>query len=265
MGEYQTLWNNAKTKFSNDTGGKHKPSKTFLKVRVSSGLENAAGAIDNAVAAYSPKVGWTLPQAATMASATKEFRKKAKSYLDLLTSTIEKEKKDAAKLQGEEQKAEKEKAEVYIRATKVLKTSLDAIVSKAETAAAMAQAAAEGIGAAEATAKNFMVSLKGAVARAAAAIQQIKQNPTGENYKSFFPKIARDMTQQLGNLTKLRNKYPQYNLPFADGDGPFDDLTPWADGDRGTGMAVDATKEEVLRELKAFSAIVKTVKTDFAL
>ncbi len=254
---YLDQWKAAKSKFEKDTG-KKKPSKTFLKIRVGAGLDKAAKAVDAAdrtdVNPGRGEAKWGPAHVKNFAKAVAYFRKQADNYAKTLDQSIADEDKDIA---GD-----------LRRSLKILKADLDAIASSMEGRTGMAEAASKNLGAAEATAAALVKNTKGAVARALAACQKIKQSPTVATYNSFFPKVARDITQQVGNMDKLRDKYPEYHIPNFNGKTLFNALKAWAD-DSGGKTSLKTTGDEsqdktlVLQETKSFSQAVKQVRDMF--
>lgn len=247
MGFYDD-WQKAKKKFEADTG-KKKPSKKFLGVfRLSAGLDNAAKSCDKA-AVYDRKVGVTKGNSAAMSKAAKDFKKHADNYLGVVDKAI-----------GEE---DKELQPHYHRSLKLLRTSLEAISAAVQLQVDAFDARVKNLSTLEYAAKIFNSGLKRAMASALKAIQEVKKDPTASTYNDQFPKAARDITQQIGNLNKLRTKFPtdtfpQYNLPAGDPTPLFNALVPWADHGR-VKVANDATEQVVLREIKDFSTQVKAV------
>jgi hypothetical protein len=245
--DFYKQWQDAKKKFETDTG-KKKPSAKFLGIFRSAGLDTAAKAFDNIEAKYKPSEGRDPKNADSLKKAANTFKKDADKYLVTLDHAIDEEDKTA---QPE-----------YRRSLKVLSASLKALAEKMQANAEAADSQAKKLGVFEFAAKGWNKTTKSVVANALKFVQEVKQNPTPDVFNYLIQKTARDITQQLGNLAKLRQQFPpelfpQYGLPEADAKPFFDALTPWAD--KGRKVAENASAQVVLDELKAFSSKVKVV------
>ena len=85
--KFETLWNNAKTTFGQESEGRKKPSeKTLGFFRKSSGLAKAAAGLDKALAGIEPEA---LQKSAVAALAA--FGAAKTAYLKTLTTAIERE------------------------------------------------------------------------------------------------------------------------------------------------------------------------------
>ena len=151
--------------------------------------------------------------------------------------------------------------ENLVRGLKVLKTALDALDKSSDSWLVQQKLTVEGrskkLDTFETMAATYIVTLRAALARALAAAQRIKANPKKEVYDNEFPKAARDITQQVGNVRKLAEK--GFTPP-----GPNDTsalmatLKPFADGNM---QKVDANKTgpEILAIVSVFNKGVKAV------
>jgi hypothetical protein len=257
MGIYSKLWTDAKTRFEKDTD-KKKPSKTFLGIRISSGVENAAAEVDKKDPGQmrgGTESHYTTKNVAAFGKAVKDFSKKGEDYCKTLDKSIA---------------DEPAKDDLY-RSLKLLKADLKKIIAKADQDLAGAQANANKLGAAEMSAATYMKSIKSVVANAVLAIQTVKKTPTVETYNEVFgagsKSAARNLTQQINNLDKLRTKYPEYNLPAGDVSDLSKALAPWnVGGNREKLKATDDEKADaktVMAAIKDFSNVVKQVKSRF--
>ena len=106
----------------------------------------------------------------------------------------------------------------------------------------------------------FIPATKTAFAKAAAAVQQIKANPTPATYNTMMNAGGRDLSQQFLNLIKIVNDPNAKdwslvkNMPDL---SPFrGDLAAFGNGDKRT-VANDASSQDVLNLTKEFSQMMK--------
>lgn len=256
MGKFADQWRDAKQKFETATG-KKKPSKKFMgKIRKKSSIDALALKVDQADVDQTTKRGvvWNGDTYNKFSAAVEKFKKSSKEYIQFLDDCILEEAPD-----------KRDNAEYY-GALKLLRKSLDAILKSIKATQGYGYAAVREIAGAEMMAANFRKSLKAGVARALVSVQKIKNDPTPETYNAQFDKAARDITQNVGNLNRLRDRFPDYELPGINGDDYFEALKPWADGRGGRDLrsvADDATRREVMDNAREFLFYVKQIKTAF--
>lgn len=151
--------------------------------------------------------------------------------------------------------------ENMIRGLKVLKTQADAISKSSDSWLSMARSRVadrgKEVSAHETMAKQFAMILRAAVARGLAAAQKVKADPTAKTWNSEFPKAARDITQQIGNVKKLTEK--GFMIPGPqDPSALFTALKPFADGEY---LNIDKAlpSDQVLQLASRFNKAVKAV------
>ena len=85
---------------------------------------------------------------------------------------------------------------------------------------------------------------------------QVKAKGTAASFNAGIATAARDITQYIGNVEKLRAQH--YTFPHGDPTNLFKVMTPWAQGNRM--LKADAPKDHVMREIGAFTQAVAGVK-----
>lgn len=157
--------------------------------------------------------------------------------------------------------------ENMVRGLKVMKTALDAIDKSNDAWLSQARVRIEGktkaLNTFETMASQYIVTLRATLARGLAAAQRIKAKPTKQAYDAEFPKAARDITQQIGNVGKLAGK----GFPVP---GPqnttalFNALKPFADGPL---MKADPSLSaaQILQLITQFNKAVKAVSDAYGL
>lgn len=149
------------------------------------------------------------------------------------------------------------------RGFKVLKTSLGAIEKSNEAWLSISEDRLKGLTQQQDTfetmAKQFMAVLQAAVSRGLAAAQRIKAKPTKEVYDAEFPKAARDITQQIGNVGKLAGKGHQVPGP-QDTSALFNALAPFGNGALQKVDPTHASANEILVLVSQFNKAVKAVQ-----
>lgn len=203
MSDYQGEWEAAKEKFENTTGVK-KPAPTkknlFGKVvRQKVGIGEAFGAVDKLMP---EDEGATMRQkdldklGALVSAAAQEVR----DYLKLLTDAIDKEKEEHGK-----------GADAIYRDLKILKAELEAITAtmkgKLSWIYAERQAISKGIeGGAKGYFKMFQTmksNIEKNSKKALVVVQDLLKDPTPQKFNAAFPKAARDLTQNIGQIHKF--------------------------------------------------------------
>jgi hypothetical protein len=150
--------------------------------------------------------------------------------------------------------------ENLVRGLKVLKTSLDSLDKSSDAWIVQQKLLVEGrtkqLNTFETMAASFTVTLRAALARALAAAQRLKAKPTKETYNNEFPKAARDITQQIGNVKKLAEKGFAPPGP-KDPSALFNSLKPFADGDLSN--IDEMPPDQVMAIVTRFNKAVKAV------
>jgi len=253
MAKWEDEWKATKRKFETITGVKKPSEKVLGMFRKSSGLESALKKCDEQYTLVSQKSTRNTLKEADLkgfVTAIADYTKTKTSYLKLVDKAIH-----------DDKSIDTEAETKYSKGLQMLKAELEALEKTMESQAAVYDAAIKKLGAVEQTAKNLITATKGAVARALSACAKIKADPTAEVFNGFFPKTARDITQQVGNVGKLREK--GYEMPGGDTQKLFDALKPWANDGRKVVVPAKASAEDekrlVLAELREFQLAVKDV------
>lgn len=203
MSNYKGEWESAKKAFESTTGVK-KPAPTkkniFGKaVRQKVGIAEAFGKVDKLM----PEDDGTnmkqkdLEQLGRLVSAAGQ---EVRDYLKLLTEAIDAEKDEHGK-----------GADAIYRDLKILKAKLEAstadMKAKLDKIYVVRRITSEGL---ERKATMFLTNfrtLKTSIERngkkALVVVQQILKDPTPQNYNEAFPKAARDITQNIGQIHKF--------------------------------------------------------------
>jgi len=203
MSNFQQQWETAKKKFENTTGVK-KPAPTkknlFGKaVRQKVGIGEAFGKVDKLMPEDD---GSTMSQkdldklGPLVSAASQEVR----DYLKLLTQAIDGEKNEHGK-----------GAEAIYRDLKILKAELEAMTADMKAMLdkiyAVRRANSEGLGRKASSYITQFRTMKTSIERngtkALVAVQDILKDPTPATFNSAFPKAARDITQNIGQIHKF--------------------------------------------------------------
>ncbi|MBL4808187.1 MAG: hypothetical protein JKY31_13020 [Rhodobacteraceae bacterium] len=84
----------------------------------------------------------------------------------------------------------------------------------------------------EKMARDMRIDLTGALKRGALFAAKVKSSPTHDVWNSGIQTAARDITQQIGNVEKIRAKdYDIPGIPQKNAGAIFRKMTPWASGD----------------------------------
>lgn len=203
MSDYKGEWESAKKTFEN-TAGVKKPAPTkkniFGKVvREKVGIGEAFGKVDKLMpdddgATMKQK---DLEQLAKLVSAAGQ---EVRAYLKLLTDAIDKEKEEHGK-----------GAEAIYRDLKILKAELEAstadMKARVDKIFVVRRNVGEGLNRKASMFLTNFRTLKTSIDRngkkALLVVQQLLKNPTPENFNAAFPKAARDITQNIGQIQKF--------------------------------------------------------------
>jgi hypothetical protein len=203
MSDYKGEWQAAKTRFEESSGVK-KPAPTkknlFGKaVRQKVGIAEAFGKVDKLMPEDD---GETMREkdleklGPLVSTAGQEVR----NYLKLLTDAIDNEKEEHGK-----------GADAIYRDLKILKAELESMTAKMKAKLdriyAVRRAESEGL---SQRVKMFLTNfrtMKTSIDKngkqALAVVQQLLKDPTVQNFNSAFPKAARDLTQNIGQIHKF--------------------------------------------------------------
>lgn len=203
MSDFKKQWEAAKKKFES-TAGVSKPAPTkqnlFGKaVRQKVGIGEAFGKVDKLMpqddgTTMKPK---DLESLGRLVSAANE---EVRGYINFLTQAITKEKDEHGK-----------GADAIYRDLKILKAELEAITAAMKSQLgqiyAVRRADSEGL---QRKATMFITSfrtLKTSIERngknALVVVQELLRDPTPEKFNAAFPKAARDITQNIGQIHKF--------------------------------------------------------------
>lgn len=114
---------------------------------------------------------------------------------------------------------------------------------------------------------TFSPKLKSALAKAIAAIQKIKGDPTPATYNSEMNNAGRDVSQNVANIRKwqahpeIREMKAVKAMPSAA--ALADAIAEFGDGAKRS-IDATATQVDVLNRLKEFSALVKEINTTYS-
>jgi hypothetical protein len=148
--------------------------------------------------------------------------------------------------------------DTYTHALTILKTELTAMESTLKGAVAIAKSAVAKESVTEATAKNLITSAEGATHRAVAFIAKAKSTGTAAYFNSGVMTAARDITQQIGNIDKLKAK--GYHFHHDQPTALFTTLKAWANDGRQVHVNNPTNeKAEVLHEITTFEQAVQGV------
>jgi hypothetical protein len=241
-GTWAQEWKIAKAAFENKTKQKKPSEKTVLGLRKGTGIEDALKLCDSTYKAFDgetkdmPKKEGLLEN---FHAAIKTFDAKQTAYGKVLMAAIE-------------------KADI-----KLVKPELDILLKHLHAMVATMKAhyqagivTCEKVGALEFTAKTLMTSVTGAIARAKLFAAKVVSSKDAKVFNEGIVKASRDITQNIGNVEKLRTK--GYVFPAGDPTNLFKVLTPWAQGQRM--MKVPSEEPMIKREAGAFVQAVNGVE-----
>jgi uncharacterized protein YaaR (DUF327 family) len=245
-GEYTAQWKAVKKEFETLTGKKkpvEKAKALFITYRKSTGIEAALTAVEKSFIAASKTRNETTVGA--IVTAYKQYKKVAGAYITELNKGIE-----------AEQDFEKEDRTTYYRGLKLMKSKLDELEKSIANKIEWEKSALTNDGAALASAKHMVSTVVAAVSRAKVMAQQVKANPTPKVINDFFPTVARDIAQPLGNAQALAKKYPEIDIPkVPEAMALYGRFRAWRD--LNDVVDDDADAKTVLAKLKEFLVLVK--------
>ncbi len=239
MGTYGDKWKAAKVLFKNTAKVKKPSAEVDSFFRKPAGIDKVLAKLD----AVENSINLKPASFKAFEAAMFEYKTAKDAYIKVLDATVGKEPKGADK-------------DAYVKGVAVLKTQLVAIDSSLKTALSMAKSSLEGRKGMEIMAENLMNLVESACGSALAFVAKVEANPTPAFFNSGIQKAARDITQNIGNIDKLKAK--GFVLSKAQPTNLFKILTAW--GNDGRQVPATATKEEVLRELNAFEQAVQGVE-----
>jgi hypothetical protein len=242
MGALVDRWRSAKKLFKS-TARVKKPSPTVERFASKTlGIEKALGKLDAALKTH--HVGTDAKVYAAWNSAYKEFQVAKTSYMVVLDATVGKEPAGADKT-------------AYRKGIAVLKTQLTALDKHLAAQTKGFKVAQEGVTNPVASlARQMKKGIAAGIAGAEAFIARVNANPTPAEFNGGIQTAARDITQYIGNINTL----VQRGYPFAKAQPQalFKVLSSWAND--GRVAPVNATPDQVLKELKLFEKAVAGVK-----
>jgi hypothetical protein len=241
-GKWGPAWSDLKKDFEKNTGKKKPSEKVGLFFRKSTGIESALKDCD----AYFKAFGETtdskkkLDAASKLRAALAKTKTATDAYLKTLSTTI---------------KGEKDADSDYTKGLQVLDAGIEALVSSIANQADKLDAVNKSLSVKELMAATMRQSVDAAVKRAVLFAKKVQATPTPAVFNAGIKDAARDITQNLGNVNKLRSL--GYDFPAGDPTNLFTVLTPWANNKRD--QSPDADAKTVLRELGAFVQVVNGV------
>ncbi|MDG2470156.1 MAG: hypothetical protein P8M80_12815 [Pirellulaceae bacterium] len=237
-GKWNTEWAKAKKDFQTRTGQK-KPPASVTKLFGGTGIKDQLKKCDEAFNSFTPEKD-PKKKAAHLAKFTKEiaaYTKTANSYwMDIQKAMT------------------KAKDQSIMAEMDVLRKELDSIRDTMTAQAGMLAGVLKKLSTTAIMAANIKKSIAGACKRALLFAAKIKTNPTADEWNSGIQTAARDITQQVGNVEKLRKKHDIVGLPESGAAGHFKILIRWADS-----PARLTTQQEILAERAALLNAVQNV------
>ena len=233
-GQYVNYWTNAKNDFKTATKTP-KPADTFMWFKLGAGVEAALKKVDAAV----PDAHTNKAASDKLTKTFLAFATVYQSYTNTLKTAIQNAPTDAKKLPKGITPA------AYKKALEELRDELKEINNSAQSHALNAAAAA-----------NLGAGTQKSLDDADEFIKDVKADPRPATFNDDIQTRARDLTQQIGNVKKLRDKgvdtgrrYPE-NLVKV--------MEAWANN--GRQVKANATQAEVLKELSLFEKPVNGVR-----
>ncbi|WP_420002885.1 hypothetical protein [Arenibacterium sp. LLYu02] len=252
-GKWAAEWDRAKKAFEKNTKEK-KPSETFLKISLGSGIGSKLKTMDTAFDNYVKAKGKTeTERVATKAKYLKELdkaTKDAKKSVDAYIKILNKAWADELKKTGSKMKLD---------SINVLEKDLDAIIESAEARVKFdagllgkkgdeLKAAARDLGA---LIKNLDATLK----KGALFAAQCQRNTNGDVAEAiaFFQDniqdAARDINQNVGNIAK---QYDATSAEAKEGTSLFKEISPWAS---------NAKSQSEIKNMKTMKDVIANTKT----
>ncbi len=278
VGKWQDAWNEAKEEFREETDDK-KPSKTFLKVRVTSGLEKAAEAVDQAYADI-VKTPWM-----TLEMSDKAFEKKVKA----LEKKIGKFESKAGNYLRTLKKADKDdEDDDYRTEIKVLSKHLEAVLGSMESQPTAfrngrihnltklkarkegktdeelreEQTRAKSVESFYRPALGMIKKARGTMAEVEKFLKKkyadLEQEQREEATKAMIGTLntrARDASQQVNNILKTAEAR-EYQFEQAPGDLK-DEWAKWGDRFEFTRLKKDSTPVEITDKMEEFEQLLE--------
>ena len=239
MGTYGDKWKAAKLLFTKTAKVKKPSAQVDSLLRKPAGIDKVLAKLD----ALEKKIGTDATALKSFQAAALEFKTAKDSYIKVLDATVGKEPK------GTDQEA-------YKKGVAVLRTQLVSLEASLKTAGSMAQSSQAGRQGMAIMADNLMDLIESSCKSALAFVAKVEADPTPENFNANVQKAARDITQNIGNVDKLKAK----GFVFAKSQPTnlFTILKAWGNDRRE--VPKNATKQEVLREVNAFKQAVEGVQ-----
>ncbi len=241
-GAWADGWAGLKKEFEKNTG-KKKPSTKILGVfNKPSGVEAAMKDADKAFNAFNAEKDTKKKE--QLGRQFKDCVAKARSsganYLKVLDSAV---------------KGEKDADSDYGKGVQMLKAAVDALLASMDNQAAKVDGVLAGQSVKQQMAATFYESTDAAVKRAILFAKRVAADPKPEVFNKDIKDAARDITQNIGNVAKLKGL--GYEFPAGDPTNLFKILDPWANNKRD--QKPDADANQVKREVAAFLQAVNGV------
>lgn len=156
-------------------------------------------------------------------------------------------------------KATPQNKTAYTNGVHVLQTELKALESTLKVRVATKKSAVDKEDANTMTAKNLIASAEAASHRAVAFAVKAEHEGTAAYFNANVQKAARDMTQQIGNVDKLKAK--GFHFQHDEPKDLFNLLKAWGNDNRQVHPSSPQNeKAEVLREINAFKQAAEGVE-----
>lgn len=239
MSTFKEKWKHAKEVFKQTAKVKKPSAKVDSFFRKPAGIDNALEKVD----AAEPKMVLNKAGYDEFVAAAAKFKTAKDAYMKVLEATV------GAEPNGTDKVA-------YQKGVVVLKTQLVAMESSMKALTASAKVMQEGAQGAAIMAGSFIETTESAVHNAQAFIARAKAQPTAVYFNTGIVKAARDITQQIGNVDKLKAK--GFHFRHEQPTNLFKVIKAW--GNDGRTVPVTATPQEVLREINALEQAVAGVE-----
>jgi hypothetical protein len=238
MPTFKEKWKHAKEVFQATAKVKKPSAKVDSFFRKPAGIDSALEKVD----AAEPKMNLNKAGLDAFVATAAGFKTAKDAYLRVLDATV------GAEPTGTDKVA-------YQKGVVVLKTQLVAMESSMKALSAASKAKFDGATGLGIMAGSFIETTESAVHNAQAFIARAKATPTPVYFNTNIVKAARDITQQIGNVDKLKAK--GFHFRHEQPTNLFKVIKAWAND--GRTVPTTATTAEVLREINAVEQAVAGV------
>lgn len=238
MPTFKEKWKHAKDVFILTAKVKKPSAKVDSFFRKKAGIDSALEKVD----AAEPKLNLNKTGYDAFVLAAGQYKVAKEAYMKVLEATVGAEPASTDKV-------------AYQKGIAVLKTQLVAMDSSMKGLSAAAKAKLDGATGLAIMAGSFVEQTESAVHNAQAFIARARAQPTAVYFNANIVKAARDITQQIGNVDKLKAK--GFHFRHDQPTNLFKVIKAW--GNDGRTVPASATAAEVLREIGALEQAVAGV------